>query len=115
MIKKRISMETSAHSPFSTRGKLTNRRFFRNKTCLIALLSFVLLLSADAFSQSQSIGGTVIDISKAVIVGAEVLVKNEGTGVESRTTTNNSGVYNFPGLPQGTYTVTVEEIGRAHV
>ena len=75
---------------------------------MIALLSF-LLLSATAFG--QSIGGTVMDVSRGVIPGADVMAKNDGTGIESKTTVNNSGAYNFPSLPVGTYTVTVEARG----
>ncbi|MCL2877904.1 MAG: TonB-dependent receptor [Acidobacteria bacterium] len=76
------------------------------------LLSFM-LLSVAAFG--QSIGGTVRDSSQAVLPGAEVTARNDGTGIENRTTVNNSGVYNFPSLPTGTYTVTVDAPGFQRV
>jgi len=84
------------------------KKSMKIEACLLVLLSFV-LLSSVAFG--QSIGGTVMDATKAVIPGAEVTARNDATGVESRTTVNNSGVYNFPSLPIGTYTVTVEARG----
>ena len=71
-----------------------------------------MLLSTAAFGQTAaSLSGTVMDISRAVIPGAGVLVINEDTGVETRTTTNNSGVYTLPSLQAGTYRVTVEASG----
>ena len=76
----------------------------RKSVWMIALLSFLLLTSV-AFG--QSIGGTVMDSSRASIPGAEVTARNDGTGIETKTTVNNSGVYNFASLQPGTYTVTV--------
>jgi hypothetical protein len=66
-----------------------------------------LLLSAPAFGQSTaaSLGGTVMDASQAVLPGAAVTAINTATGVETKTTTNNSGVYNFPSLQPGVYNV----------
>ena len=107
MFKKSISRETSLSS--SLHSKRINRRFAK---CLFALLSFV-LLSSVAFG--QSIGGTVMDTSRAILPGAEVTARNDGTGIESRATTNNAGVYNFPSLTPGTYTVTVEARGFQRV
>ena len=92
-------------TPPPKKNKRINQRFIKG---LIALLAFVLLSSA-AFA--QSISGTVMDSSKAVLPGAEVTLKNDGTGVESKATTNNSGIYNFPNLQIGTYTVTAESNG----
>lgn len=98
-------MGTTVSSSPSQCGKRANQRFVK---CLIALLSFM-LLSAAAFG--QSIGGTVMDTSRAVIPGVEVTAKNDATGIETRATTNNSGVYNFPSLQIGTYTVTAAARG----
>ena len=81
------------------------------KGCLIALLS-IMLLSATAFGQTTaSLSGTVMDTSRAVLPGTSILAVNEDTGVETRTTSNNAGVYNFPSLQPGTYRVTAEASG----
>ena len=74
----------------------------------IALLP-LLVLSVQLFGQSaSSIGGTVMDPSQAVLPNAAVTVINKATGVTSTAVTNNAGIYNFPSLQPGTYTVTVE-------
>ena len=89
-----------------------NQRFSKIESCLIALLSFM-LLSSLAFGQgtSASLSGTITDASQAVLPGAAVVATNTDTGVETKTTSNNSGVYNFPSLPPGSYNVTVEAPG----
>ncbi|MDR0311921.1 MAG: carboxypeptidase-like regulatory domain-containing protein, partial [Acidobacteriota bacterium] len=82
------------------------------EACLIALL-FIALLSATAFGQSStaSLGGTVMDASRAVLPGANITAVNESTGIETRVATNSSGVYNFASLQPGTYRVTAELSG----
>ena len=80
--------------------------FKRNRSgiCLIVFLSLVFLLSS-AFGQGTgaSLTGTIQDISGGVLPGATVVARNVDTGVETRTTSNNSGSYNFPSLQVGTY------------
>ena len=89
-----------------------NQRFFKAKACLIALLA-VLFLSATAFGQGAgaSLTGTITDSTDAVIPGAVVIAANVDTGVTTRVTANNSGVYNFASLQTGNYTVAVEAPG----
>lgn len=71
------------------------------------------LLSAFAFSQTStsSISGIVTDSSGAVVPGASVTVTNEATGVAEQQTTTAAGLYSFPALPAGSYTITVESKG----
>src|SRR5262245_38567096 len=60
-----------------------------------------------AFSQVNSaIGGTVHDSLNALIPGVSIVAVNSATGVETRTITNDSGVYNFPSLLPGDYKVS---------
>jgi len=73
----------------------------------IAMLPF-LILSAFAQSTSSSLGGTVMDPSKAVLPGVTVQAVNIDTGVEATTLTNNAGKYNFPALQPGLYKVSAE-------
>ena len=79
---------------------------------MIALFSFV-LLSATAFGQggSVSLSGTVQDASGGVLVGANLKARNVDTGVESRTTSNDRGIYNFPSIQAGNYEITAEASG----
>jgi len=50
--------------------------------------------------------GTVTDANGAIVPGATVLVKNERTGEERTTVTNESGYYIIASLKPSTYTVT---------
>lgn len=51
--------------------------------------------------------GTILDAQGAVIPRAEVTLTNEGTNISETRTTGTDGLYRFPLVPPGTYTVTV--------
>jgi hypothetical protein len=67
---------------------------------------FVLPASAQNAIQNGSISGRVTDNSGGVIAGANVTVKNVDTVFELNAKTNGSGLYNFPSLAVGVYTLT---------
>jgi len=58
-----------------------------------------------------SISGTVKDPSGAVIPGATVTATNAATNIQAKTISDDNGLYAFPSLPVGRYTVKVEEEG----
>ena len=90
---------------------MKNENYRMKAIMLIALLA-VAVLPSQLFAQSAAtLGGRVMDSSQAVIPGAEVTAFNVDTGVETRTTTNNAGVYNFPNLQSGTYRITARAAG----
>src|SRR5215471_13782759 len=60
---------------------------------------------------TSSITGRVTDSTGAVIVGAQVQVKNEATGAGYQSGTTPTGGYVFPSLPPGPYTITVTHGG----
>ncbi|MDP8979508.1 MAG: carboxypeptidase-like regulatory domain-containing protein [Acidobacteriota bacterium] len=66
------------------------------------------LACALAFAQTSTseITGTVRDTTGAVIPGATVVAINDATGVSYTQTTTSSGLYAFPSVPSGTYTIT---------
>src|SRR5215470_2983520 len=72
------------------------------------LLAAVLLPATLSLAQTSTISGTVYDPSAAVIGGADVTAVNEATGVEFKQVTNEVGLYSFPSIGVGTYTITVE-------
>ncbi|MBZ5625842.1 MAG: TonB-dependent receptor [Acidobacteriia bacterium] len=74
---------------------------------LIALLGAVALAQFD----SGQVSGFVRDESGAVIPGAIVVAKNEGTGEERKTATNGDGYYVFPQLLVGRYAISAESAG----
>ena len=76
---------------------------------LLATALMIAVVGAAAFAQTNtaSIIGTVSDASGAMIPGASVVVKHNGTGVEFTATTNEQGGFTIPAVDPGTYTVTV--------
>ncbi len=76
----------------------------------VFLLVAVLCMSAASFAQTSTtrISGTVYDPSGAVVGGVDVTLLNESTGVTQTQITNEVGLYAFPAIAAGTYTVTVE-------
>ncbi len=64
-----------------------------------------------AQSDTAQLSGFVRDASGAVIPNAGVTIRNEATGLERRTTTNETGYYVVSSLPPGFYTVSVEAEG----
>ena len=80
----------------------------------VVLLSACALLSAlplVAQSPNGVINGLVADPSNHVIVGADVVVQNDVTGLKFTTKTNDEGIYVLPNLPPGPYRLQVSKIG----
>lgn len=76
-----------------------------------ALFSAFAVLHANAQTTSGSITGTVLDSSGAALPNATIVAKNEGTGVETRSITNQAGEYRVQNLLVGTYTMTTSAPG----
>ncbi|MBC8167127.1 MAG: TonB-dependent receptor [Bryobacteraceae bacterium] len=76
------------------------------------LLAF-LAMSAALIAQTNSatLRGAVRDPTQASIPGATVRVTNPSTGQTTPATTNESGLFEFPFLAPGPYTLTVEREG----
>ena len=75
--------------------------------CLFALSAFPI------FAQEVSAGitGRVTDPTGSAVVGASVKAKDLDRGTEFPTTSNEDGIYAFPRLPSGRYSLTVESKG----
>lgn len=78
---------------------------------LIILLSLFFAARADSQSPNGTISGQVVDSSGAVIVGAEILLQNDATGVQYSARTNGDGIFLLPDVPPGTYRLQVSKIG----
>src|SRR5262249_44391740 len=73
---------------------------------VLAAVVFTLATAAAAHAQGSfftSLSGTVVDSSGGVIPGADVKVKNNGTGAEFNTVSGSDGGFTIPSLPGGTY------------
>lgn len=78
----------------------------------LALLTILVVLSPRGWGQDNAtITGTVTDSSGALLPGAEIQVKNEATGQIRKTTSNSAGIYRFPNVGIGNYTLTVTVSG----
>ena len=78
---------------------------------IIVSLAIVAGLASSANSQTGSITGSVTDANGEVIHGANVTASNPTVGITRAVVSNEQGVFVFPQLPHGTYTVTVEKTG----
>jgi hypothetical protein len=80
----------------------------------VAFLSAcALMLAFPLLAQSPNgvINGLVADPSNRMIVGADVVVVNDVTGVHYTTKTNGEGIYVVPNLPPGPYRLQVSKVG----
>jgi outer membrane receptor protein involved in Fe transport len=85
------------------------------RTLLLGLLAFT--ASGLAQVSFASLNGAVKDSSGASIPGASLVLKNTLTGVETRTTSNESGIYVLLNILPGSYTLEAsrEGFGRARL
>jgi hypothetical protein len=83
---------------------------FKTLFCLFALT--LLVVGASSTGVAQTVGGTlrgtVKDTTGGVVPGATVIAQNESTGVKTDTITSSAGLFTFPNLLVGSYTVSVE-------
>jgi hypothetical protein len=70
--------------------------------CLLAVTPYGL----HAQVNTASLTGTVTDLTGAVLVGAQVSVRNVETGATRVTVTDGAGSYNVPSLQPGKYVLT---------
>src|SRR5262245_56148542 len=85
-------------------------------TMMLRLVAQFLILGLAATvvaaqTSTSQISGTIRDSSAAVIAGAEVTLTSEATGIVQKQTTTGAGVYAFPSILVGSYTVRVEAVG----
>src|SRR3974390_2126449 len=82
---------------------------------LLLLLSFFLAFGVVYAQTAGAITGQVTDPSGALVPSASVTVTNIATNVVRSTESNSAGLYNFPDLPPGMYSVKVVAAGFATV
>jgi hypothetical protein len=77
------------------------------------LFLFVLASAALCLGQTSAtqISGTVYDNSGAILSGASVTAVNDATGATQKQPTNSAGLWAFPSIAVGTYSITVEMPG----
>lgn len=89
-------------------------KLWKRSAQLALIASSVFLLSSSASPQGANrISGKVTDQQGGVLPGADVMATHIDTGIDSNTVTNAAGIYVFPSLPRGNYTVTIAMSGFA--
>jgi hypothetical protein len=96
-------------------GKRGNRHWYLG--LLVMLLSVAALLTPAAMAQqaTANVNGAVKDPSGAAIANAQIELTNVNTGVVRRTTTNADGIYDFPSVVPGTYSMQASASGFSAV
>jgi hypothetical protein len=89
---------------------------FRKSAVGLAILFtflFCLISSNPANAQvtGATLSGTVTDPSGSVVAGAEVAIRNQGTGIVRTVTTDSAGLYSAPNLIPGSYEIAVTAPG----
>lgn len=79
------------------------------------LVSFVFIVPTHAQQTTASISGTVKDSSGAVLPQASVTATDASNGTVEKTVADASGVYTFPSLAAGTYTISAEHPGFSEI
>jgi iron complex outermembrane receptor protein len=77
------------------------------KFCLLFLLILFCLTKAS-MAQNIALIGEVTDPSNAAVVNAQATLTNNASHAVRHATTNPAGVYTFPSVTPGTYSLTVE-------
>ncbi len=77
----------------------------------VLILGFLFCTSAFAQSTFGTILGTVKDPGGNVVVGAQILLTNQGTSAQRTAVTDGSGNYDLPNLEQGNYELTIQASG----
>lgn len=84
---------------------------FASLTAVASLLAAMAAPGLQAQTATGQVTGAVKDSSGAMIAGAKVTIVNQSTGATRTVTTNDAGMYSFPLLPVGLYSVTAEQQG----
>jgi hypothetical protein len=81
------------------------------RSFVVTILTLAWAISATAQTSTSLLSGTVFDHSGAVVTGAVVTAIHETTGATLKQMSNSAGLYAFPSVPVGPYTVVVEAAG----
>src|SRR5215472_6323287 len=86
-------------------------RACRRNLMLCGMIVMALSLPVHAQEVSAGLTGRVTDPSGGAVVGAVVTARDQERGTSWPTTTNEDGIYAYPRIPSGTYSLKVEAPG----
>lgn len=79
--------------------------------CRSVLVAVLAATCGLAQSDTGSLSGRIVDATGAVVAGAKISAKNDATGMTIPSASNQDGVFQYPSLPIGSYTVEAEHPG----
>ena len=82
-----------------------------NRGVWLLVCLFLVASVSVAQSPNGTVSGIVLDPSGGLIVGADVLIINNATGVQYPGKANSEGYYVVPNIPPGTYRIQVSNSG----
>lgn len=89
-----------------------SRRSFHGWIFVLTILCMALASpGVQAQTGSAQLSGLVVDTSGARVVGANVVLTNEGTQVAHSAISNDSGAYTFSSIQPGAYRITAAKTG----
>jgi hypothetical protein len=87
------------------------RSLRRSAATLFAVVLFLTSVSLAQNVVTGGISGTVTDPTGAIVPNAKVSLKSNSTGETQTTVTTSTGLFNFPLLKPGNYSVTIRQTG----
>lgn len=79
--------------------------------CLGALVFSASCVTVYGQAQTGSVSGTVTDSNGGIIPGAAIQAQQTATGITVNVVSSDAGLYVFPNLPTGVWTISAEKAG----
>jgi carboxypeptidase family protein len=96
-------------------GKHGNGRWYCGLLVMLLSLTGLIAPTATAQQATANVNGVVKDPSGAAIANAQIELTNVNTGVVRRTSTSTDGIYDFPSVVPGTYSMQASATGFSAV
>ena len=95
---------------------IVSQAMFRNASRAVCMLACAVIfvvgwVSASAQDYRAGVTGSVVDAQGASVIGAKVVLHNEGTGVDTSTASDKAGSYVLNFVDPGDYLLSVEAPG----
>ncbi len=82
-----------------------------SRRLLVPIVALAVPVAVWGQGAGGTINGTVTDATGAVIPGAQILIVNAETGVDTRSETGINGLYAVPNMPPGEYNIPASADG----
>src|SRR6266404_4359911 len=87
------------------------RQNFLASVLVFTALNLFVPSASPAQAGNGELTGNVRDSSEKAVPGAQVVLTEQGTNLRYESTTNDAGVYEYPSLKPGRYSLAVEKKG----